>query len=69
MMAIKDIISPGIGFTPGSVEFIVTRGLGAGAVVGGGTRRQRQIKSLIRSARRRAAILLPLLLPWLTAEG
>ncbi len=30
-MAIKDLISPGVGFAPGSVEYIVTRGLDAGA--------------------------------------
>ena len=30
-MAIKDMISPGVGFTPVSVEYIVTRGLDAGA--------------------------------------
>ena len=29
-MATKHIISPGIGFTPGSVKYIVTRGLIAG---------------------------------------
>ncbi len=33
-MAIKDMISPGIGFTPVSVEYIVTRGLDAGPAVG-----------------------------------
>jgi hypothetical protein len=27
-MAIKDLIANGIGFTPGSVKFIITRGLG-----------------------------------------
>ena len=27
-MAIKDLISPGIGFAVASVEFIITRGLG-----------------------------------------
>lgn len=32
-MAIKDMIGPGIGFNPGSVKFIVTRGLGSSAVV------------------------------------
>jgi hypothetical protein len=32
-MAIKDIIAPGIGFSPGSVEYIVTRGFDIGAVV------------------------------------
>ncbi len=32
-MAIKDMISPGIGFTPGSVEYIVTRGLDAGPAI------------------------------------
>ena len=53
-MAIKDMISPGIGFTPVSVEFIITRGLGTAGVTSG-TRRQRQIKSLVRtkSCRRR----------------
>ena len=30
-MAIKDLITPGIGFAPGSVSFIITRGLGGGA--------------------------------------
>lgn len=29
-MAVKDLISPGIGFTPGKIGFIVTRGLGSG---------------------------------------
>ncbi len=32
-MAIKNIIARGIGFTPGSVKFIVTHGFTAGAVV------------------------------------
>ena len=32
-MAIKDLISPGIGFAPGSIKFILTRGLGIGAAV------------------------------------
>ncbi len=32
-MSVNDMISPGIGFTPGSVEFIVTRGLIAGAAL------------------------------------
>ncbi len=32
-MAIKHIISPGIGFSPGSVKFIVMRGLKSGEVV------------------------------------
>ncbi len=32
-MAIKDIIARGIGFSPGSVKFIVTHGFGAPAVV------------------------------------
>lgn len=32
-MAVKHIISPGIGFSPGSVEYIVTRGFGASAIV------------------------------------
>lgn len=27
-MSIEDLIGPGIGFTPGSLEFIVTRGMG-----------------------------------------
>ncbi len=31
-MAIKDIIARGIGFTPGSVKFIVTHGFGGGLV-------------------------------------
>lgn len=31
-MATKNLISPGIGFTPGSIEFIITRGLVASAV-------------------------------------
>ena len=31
-MAIKDLISPGIGFEPGGIGFIVTRGLTFGAV-------------------------------------
>ena len=31
-MAVKHIISPGIGFSPGSVKFIVTRGLSIAAV-------------------------------------
>ncbi len=31
-MAIKNIIAAGIGFTPGSVKFIPTRGFIAGAV-------------------------------------
>lgn len=29
-MAIKDLISPGIGFTPGSPRYIITRGLSTG---------------------------------------
>jgi len=29
----KHLISPGIGFSPGSVKYIVTRGLSIGAVV------------------------------------
>ena len=33
-MAIKDIIAPGIGFSPGSVEYIVTRGFDIGAIAG-----------------------------------
>lgn len=33
-MAIKDIIGPGIGFTPGSVKYIVTRGLAIAEEVG-----------------------------------
>lgn len=39
-MAIKDIIAPGIGFSPGSVEYIVTRGFdsAAGSVVVNGQR-------------------------------
>ena len=32
-MAIKNIIAAGIGFSPGSVKFIVTRGLSIGAAV------------------------------------
>ncbi len=32
-MAIKNIIARGIGFSPGAVEFIVTHGFIAGAVV------------------------------------
>ena len=32
-MAVKDLISPGIGFTPASIKFILTRGLGIGAAV------------------------------------
>jgi len=32
-MPVKHLISPGIGFSPGSVKFIVTRGLLAGAAV------------------------------------
>ena len=32
-MAIKELIGPGIGFSPGNVQYIVTRGLGAAAVV------------------------------------
>lgn len=36
-MAIKNLIGPGIGFNPGSVEFIVTRGLTSAAVVSGPT--------------------------------
>lgn len=32
-MAIKDLISPGIGFSPGSVEYIVTRGMDSGEAV------------------------------------
>ena len=32
-MAIRDLISPGIGFSPGSGKYIVTRGLLAGAAV------------------------------------
>lgn len=32
-MAVKHIISPGIGFSPGSVEYIVTRGFGASQAV------------------------------------
>ncbi len=31
-MATKNIIAAGIGFTPGSIKFIVTRGLSIGAV-------------------------------------
>ncbi len=31
-MAIKNIIAAGIGFSPGSVKFIVTLGFGIGAV-------------------------------------
>lgn len=46
-MAIKDLISPGVGFAPGGVRFIVTRGLGGPS--GGGdlpsvvSRRQRLV--------------------------
>lgn len=32
-MAVKHLISPGIGFSPGSVKYIVTRGLFPGAVL------------------------------------
>ena len=32
-MAIKNIIAAGIGFSPGSVKFIVTRGFGSAAVI------------------------------------
>jgi len=32
-MAIKDMIAGGIGFSPGSVKFIPTRGLIAGAAI------------------------------------
>ena len=32
-MAIKDMIGSGIGFNPGSVKFIVTRGLASSSVV------------------------------------
>lgn len=32
-MPIKHMISPGIGFSPGKVQYIVTRGLSIGAVV------------------------------------
>lgn len=32
-MAIKDMIGPGIGFSPGSVKFIITRGLTASTAV------------------------------------
>ena len=30
-MPVKHIISPGIGFSPGSIKYIVTRGLSIGA--------------------------------------
>ena len=32
-MAIKDIIASGIGFSPGNVEYIVTRGFVSGEIV------------------------------------
>ncbi len=32
-MAVKDMIGPGIGFSPGSVKFIITRGLTSSAAV------------------------------------
>lgn len=32
-MAIKHIISPGIGFSPGKVQYIVTRGFGVGIAI------------------------------------
>lgn len=34
-MPIKDLISPGVGFTPHSVKFIVTRGMGNAVVAQG----------------------------------
>lgn len=32
-MAVEDTISPGVGFGPGSVQYIVTRGLGGSLAV------------------------------------
>ncbi len=32
-MAIKDLIAPGLGFTPGSVLYLITRGLSMGSAV------------------------------------
>jgi hypothetical protein len=54
-MAIRTVVTRGFGNGTfnGTIALVVTRGYGAGAAVTAGTRRQRQIKSLTRSRRRR----------------